>query len=222
MTTTLDELGVHHGTDKSTLDHGYTLFYDKLFGPLRHEPVQLLELGVYAGASLGMWNDYFTNPDSDIIGIDCGILDDLPAFGPRVRAYRSDQTEIPLQLQGNISFDIIIDDASHISSKTIASFITWWPKLKRGGIYVVEDIVTSYYIDSVESSANPEKPVRNPYGRTAMQWFRRLADQVNMGDIPSRYHVGDYDLASITFRPNMVIVEKAKCASMWRHSPRRR
>jgi 8-demethyl-8-(2-methoxy-alpha-L-rhamnosyl)tetracenomycin-C 3'-O-methyltransferase len=211
MMPTLDELALKHGTDKASDGHGYTAVYEKLFGHLRDEPVKLLELGVYQGASLGTWNEYFTNPDSDIIGVDENILRvSGEVLGPRCCVYRSDQTEIPLQLQGNISFDIIIDDASHISSKTIASFITWWPKLKRGGIYVVEDIVTSYYIDSAESSANPEKPVSNPYRRTAMQWFRRLADQVNMGDIPSRYHVGDYNLASITFRPNMVIVEKAK------------
>lgn len=208
--TTLDELGVKFRTDKSSIDHGYLDFYETLFAHRRHDPIQLLELGVYAGASLQMWDEYFTHPEGHIIGIDCGILDDLPALGPRVRAYRSDQTKIPLAMSlGGVAFDIIIDDASHLSSKTIGSFLTWWPLLKPGGTYIVEDVSTSYYFAPPEGSTDPDRRPRNQYGYTAMQWFKRLADHVNFWAYPPAGLLGDFAVASITFRPNLVIVEKA-------------
>jgi len=37
-------------------------------------------------------------------------------------------------------FDIIIDDASHISPLSIRSFEILFKLLKRGGIYVIEDL----------------------------------------------------------------------------------
>ena len=40
------------------------------------------------------------------------------------------------------SYDIIIDDALHKSKVQINNLKLLWPKLKSGGIYVVEDLVT--------------------------------------------------------------------------------
>jgi len=208
---TLDELGLKHQTDKSSSEHNYTWIYDRLFTSIREEPVELLELGVWEGASIAMWEEYFTHPDARIVGID-----HVPRYHPaglssRVQLVHSDQAEIPVELQ-DATFDVIIDDASHISSKTIASFLTWWPRLKQHGFYIVEDLMTSYYTDNpVEANPDPEGQVPNVYGRTAMQWFKRMADQVNGWMIPAQYSVGAFDdLAAISFHPNMVIVTKAK------------
>lgn len=207
LSLTLDELAIKYGTDKATTDHGYTKVYEQLFGHLRDEPVQLAELGVYAGASLQMWDDYFTNSDSDIIGVDCGIIDDLPKFGPRVRVYQGDQTEVPEQVR-DLLFDIIVDDASHQSSKTITSFIRWWSYLKPGGLYIVEDITTSYYLGP-EGCPNPDHSPHNLYRMTAMQWFKSMADLVNAWAYPSQFQpIGRFEIAAVAFRPNLVIVEK--------------
>ena len=42
---------------------------------------------------------------------------------------------------------VIIDDGSHINEHAITSFRTLFPYLADGGIYVIEDINTSYYPD---------------------------------------------------------------------------
>jgi|SRR6516164_3069099 8-demethyl-8-(2-methoxy-alpha-L-rhamnosyl)tetracenomycin-C 3'-O-methyltransferase len=206
---TLDELGLQHGTDKSSSEHNYTWIYDRLFTPWRDQPISLLELGIWKGASLAMWDEYFTHPGAQIHGIDRAITYDSLRFSDRVCTHVCDQAEIPPGLQ-DATFDVIIDDASHLSSKTITSFINWWSRLKMHGFYIVEDLMTSYYADNpVEADPNPEAQVPNVYGRTAMQWFKRMADQVNAWMIPQDYSVGAYDdIAAVSFHPNMVIVTK--------------
>ncbi len=41
-------------------------------------------------------------------------------------------------------FDIGIDDGSHIWCHQILAFERLWPAIKRGGLYVIEDVLTSY------------------------------------------------------------------------------
>lgn len=83
----IDELAIKHGTDKSSLDHNYTQFYQKYFDKYISNPKKILELGIYttttpplintSGASLKTWAEYF--PESMIYGldlIDYSILDE--------------------------------------------------------------------------------------------------------------------------------------------------
>jgi hypothetical protein len=63
---TLDELGIRYGTDKASRghpvrNHGYLGFYERFLTPLRHEPLRILEIGVWRGQSLMMWAEYFQN-----------------------------------------------------------------------------------------------------------------------------------------------------------------
>ena len=36
--------------------------------------------------------------------------------------------------------DIVIDDADHMVSTQVANFEVWWPRLRTGGLYIIEDI----------------------------------------------------------------------------------
>ncbi len=45
-----------------------------------------------------------------------------------------------IQSQGDLKFDIIIDDGSHADSDQWKSLGNFFPYLKEGGIYVIEDI----------------------------------------------------------------------------------
>lgn len=75
---TIDELAIKNNTDKSSLDHNYTRYYQIYFDKYVKDPKKILELGIYslshppridsAGASLKTWSDYF--PTADIIGLD--------------------------------------------------------------------------------------------------------------------------------------------------------
>jgi hypothetical protein len=230
MEPTLNDLAFKYGTDKSSAFHGYCQIYDQLLTPLRHEPVKLLELGVANGASIRMWDEYFDHPEAIIAGIDkdLGTKEILGNHGyaggyqplnqrygppvPGVVTYLGDQAKVPHGLKGWVP-DIIIDDASHLSTKTIASFHTWFPILKSGGIYVVEDVATSYdvtYWDESETSSDPDVPPRMG-SQTTMQFLRRLADQVHAyawaRTLRDEYLL-DFEVAAICFYPNLVVVSK--------------
>lgn len=186
---TLDELALKFGTDKGSTGHNYCPIYERLFEAQRHEPVKLLELGVWKGASLQMWAEYFDNPDSDICGIDMLSSPFETDVDPRIRVYKGDQTETPAALEGWCP-EVVIDDAAHLSPKIIESFALWFPKIEPGGLYIVEDISATYY---QKQSA-------------AMMWFQKMTDQVHDWKLPNYERV--FDIESITFRPDLVIVKK--------------
>jgi hypothetical protein len=139
----LHEIARRYPTDKG--ENGYLPAYEERFSSLRHAPVALLELGVLKGASLLMWQDYFT------LGV--SGLDRKPADvrGERIKVYQGDQQDkavLDRIASERGPFDIIIDDAAHIGTIARESFWHLFRNhLKPGGLYVVEDWGTGYWRD---------------------------------------------------------------------------
>lgn len=139
----LDDLAVRHGTDKAKRKYGghsYTIVYSMLFHAMRNSVQNVTELGTYKGSSLKMWNDYF--PKARIWGVDAYNLvsDVLP---PRITTLTLSCLDPPAVAALNLaplSMDIIIDDATHMSATNQGALELWWPMLKVGGYYVIEDI----------------------------------------------------------------------------------
>ena len=184
----LDELAVKYVTDKAHWGHDYCRrVYQRLFDPLREAPIELLELGVQTGGSLRLWSDFF-HPTSRIVGIDRDPTEVVGELPSNVEVYAADQSEMPGGLHG-WSPDVVIDDASHVSSKTVGSFKTWWPNLKPGGIYVVEDLHTSYL-----EGFNSDGEV------SAMNFLKSLADGL--------YVPGGSDVESVQFFFDITVVRK--------------
>lgn len=76
------------------------------------------------------------------------IFDKSPLTRPRMRTVQCDQSDhasLTEVARGIGELDVIIDDGSHVSEDTITSFRTLFPLLKPGGVYVVEDVQTSYW-----------------------------------------------------------------------------
>lgn len=152
----LDVIGLRHQTDKSSAHHNFLVFYERFFRDLREVPgLRLLEIGVYAGASIRTWEEYF--PTASIVGAD---------VNPDALQYASARTTIEIADQSNIAdlirlatthgpFDILLDDGSHQWDHQITTFRTLYPFLKPGGYYVMEDIDTSYgsYVEGYRSPA---------------------------------------------------------------------
>jgi hypothetical protein len=143
-TSTLDDIGLRCGTDKASSHHNYLEFYETFFAPLRYKELSLLEIGVYNGASLKTWEQYF--PNTNIIGVD---------IAPTAKRYEMERIKIELADQSNVEeltsvaikhgpFDVIIEDGSHIWDHQITSLRTLFPFLKNGGLYIVEDLQTNY------------------------------------------------------------------------------
>lgn len=136
----LDQIAIKYGTDKSSKAHNYTRWYEEVFGHLRNESISLLEIGIQNGFSLKMWEEYFTK--ANIVGID--IVDCSHMNTERVLTLRGNQTDRGF-MESLGEFDIIIDDGSHQSIDMKISFEIMFPRLKKGGIYVIEDLHCCYW-----------------------------------------------------------------------------
>ena len=140
--TELCALSEKYGTDKrpEPKGHGYTHFYDSLFGYRRNSIKKVLEIGIDVGASLRMWEEYFPNAIIYAIDADPARL----IHDGRIRSYQCDQSNVEAlrdtaQLIGG-DFDFIVDDGSHVSGHQVVSAMELMPLLKPSGVYVIEDV----------------------------------------------------------------------------------
>jgi hypothetical protein len=106
------------------------------------------------------------------------LHDKVVDLGPRVSIVRGDQSnhddlaQVVSVLGGPP--DIVIDDGSHLADHAIASFSYLFPLMPSGGIYVVEDLQTSY-------SENWGGAIPSP-DNTAVGLARDLVDAVQVQD----------------------------------------
>ena len=146
----LDELARRFGTDKSSqkagplAPKGYTRLYARYFAHLRHRPLNIMEIGIYGGASLKLWEAYF--PNARIFGLDIGEPCRLFETA-RTRVFIGDQADRAF-LRNTMKeigrpLDIIIDDGGHKMHQHRASLEELFPHLSPGGIYVIEDLSTA-------------------------------------------------------------------------------
>jgi len=134
----------HHSRKHSD----YFEVYDKHFGPLRDRPLRVLEIGVQYGGSVEMWANYF--PNAHIMGIDVDPLCAMHAR-KRISIKIGDQAD-PSFLSQFTGYDIIIDDGGHTMNQQQTSFDVLFPLLNPGGLYVVEDLHTSYWPEFLDKS----------------------------------------------------------------------
>ena len=158
---TLDEIGRSQNTDKASLfrdprdsqtktGNDYLRHYDRELTSLRAEPLLLVELGIgygaEAGNSLRMWDEYFTHRHAQIVGVDIESVHKAMA-GDRISIEIGDcgSVEFLEQLAAAYpSADVIVDDASHYWTHQVTAFNTLFRALKPGGLYIVEDMGTSF------------------------------------------------------------------------------
>lgn len=166
----LDALGLKHGTDKASSGMGYLERYEQYLAPIRNNHVTVLEIGVYNGASLGLWSEYFSNNKTRIYGLD--VMDKAQYDSKRVKTVIGSQSSRPdlRRLVKRVPhFDLIIDDGGHTMKQQQVSlgFLFWY--LAPGGLYVIEDLVTS--------SRDYEPKAYNPTStrNTTAELVRKLA-----------------------------------------------
>ena len=73
--------------------------------------------------------------------------------------------------------DIVIDDGSHVNEHVLTSFKVLFPLLKNGGVYVVEDVQTTYD----DGYGGDSQDLNNP--STTMNFFKSRTDCVNYEEI---------------------------------------
>jgi predicted O-methyltransferase YrrM len=138
---TADGADPGHGDKQSV--HSYIPHYEHLFAPYR-ERGSILEIGLALGKSLAMWCDWF-GPEARIFGVDISIVFSID--DPRVTLIEADATnkdDLTNETFGKFwqeTFDIIIDDGSHMQADQEAAFRLLAPRVRPGGLYIIEDIL---------------------------------------------------------------------------------
>lgn len=136
---TLDQIGVKHSCDKSSLHHNYLGLYELLFQNFDLLlDVRILEVGVQFGLSLKTWMDYFPYPlITGIDSVDNGVAID------RVNIIIADAyKESTLLMLNGREFDLIIDDGSHDPTHQLFFVQNYYKLLSENGLLIVEDVPT--------------------------------------------------------------------------------
>ncbi len=131
--------------------------YDELMAPYRHgfplpeggsRPLRFLEIGVSEGGSQHVWRSYLGS-SAVIFGVDIDPTC-LELASPEVSEVRIGSQADPDFLRAVVAemggIDVVVDDGSHIAEHQRASFETLWPLLSVGGLYIVEDVHTAYWV----------------------------------------------------------------------------
>jgi hypothetical protein len=203
-------LATIYGSDKWNF-HWYAQHYEQCLASIRRKRLNLLEIGIggYAdpkagGSSLRMWRAYL--PHAHIYGID--LYDKTAHNERRITTFAGSQIDTAFldSVVAKIGkIDLIVDDGSHINAHVIATFHHLFPYLADGGLYMVEDVETSYW------PPNGNLTDRND-PLTSMGFFKSLVDGLNYEEFRNVYEPTYYDrnIMSIFFYHNLVIIKKSK------------
>jgi len=166
---------IHHRKSGKLSDkwESYLRYYDALFLPRQDRDISLLEIGVQNGGSLETWAEYFANAKK-IVGCDvdprCGSLTyDDERISVVIGDVREAATFQKIQSLSQ-TFDIIIDDGSHMPKDIIKAFVDYFPIVKPGGTFIIEDCCTLYW-DQYDGGLLSET---TPYAL-----FKKLIDVLN-------------------------------------------
>ena len=124
----------------------YFEIYERYFKRFRNKEVHFLEIGVAHGGSLQMWKNYF-GEKATIYGVD---------VNPHCKKFEENQVKVFIGDQANREFwnkfkkevpkiDIVLDDGGHTMVQQINTFEEIFGHISVNGIYMVEDVCTSYW-----------------------------------------------------------------------------
>ena len=156
----LDELFYFYGSDKAnfftnreTVSHGFSKYYEKHFSKLKNKKINILEIGSYSGASAAALVKYF--PNAKVYCFDINISNfkykskNIFVFGldinnkvtvDKILARIFDKEEFN-------KFDIIIDDGSHNLKDMLVSLKFFYRYLKNNRYFIVEDFKFPNYFN---------------------------------------------------------------------------
>ena len=174
--------------------------YHRHLHRFRSRGAAVLEIGVYSGGSLHMWQDYF-GATAKIFGVDVEPACTVYA-GPNVNIFIGDQADRDFWgtfRQQVPTLDVVIDDGGHLFRQQAVTLEEILPHLQPGGVYICEDIhgennAFAAYVSGLTRALNTgemQNDLVNPERRlfsAATAW--------------------QSEIASITHYPMMVVIEK--------------
>lgn len=123
--------------------------YHTLFRDIQNESLNILEIGIgpdnkEGKSSLYVWRDFFTN--AHIVGVDID-QNVLLSNDERIQSHLCDSTVSNdvsdlIEKIGIGKFDIIVDDGSQRDMDRVKTLKNFYPYLKQGGIYIIQNILS--------------------------------------------------------------------------------
>jgi hypothetical protein len=183
----------------------YFEIYERHFSRYRNQEVVILEIGVSHGGSLQMWKYYF-GEKAKIFGID---------INPRCKALEEENIQIFIGSQSDRQFlkevkeqmpplDILIDDGGHMMNQQIVSYEELFPHIKEDGVYLCEDLHTSYFLDF--GGGHKRR-------RSFIEYSKNFIDYLNAWHSEQKsLRVNDFtkSVDSITYYDSVIVIEKRR------------
>ena len=197
------ELGKQY---KSTKDWaGFLEIYSNYFKDYKDKEINILEIGIDKGESLKIWRKYFTR--AKICGIDIIDIKFQIEGVDLIKANQTDEKALKEICDKYKGFDIIIDDGGHYSKQIVISLNFLFDYLKDNGLYIVEDLQTSYFPRFGGSRLNLKKKT------TSMNYLKSMADSINYEHNNKPFFKSkkfDGMVKYIHFYQNVAILKKGK------------
>ncbi len=184
--------------------HHYFEIYHRHFQRFRGRSPVVVEIGVFHGGSLQMWREYF-GAGARIVGID---------IDPRCRQFEDEATTVLIGDQSDRRFlaevrervphiDILIDDGGHTMVQQIATFEELYPHVRPEGVYLCEDIHTSFWPEYVGGYRREGTFLE--YGKALVDrlygWYSPEPDRL----APDRFTLSTY---ALHFYDSVLVIEK--------------
>ena len=177
----------------------YFDLYDSILRYFKAKPIRLLEIGIFKGESVKMWQACF--PKAEITGLD---------IDPKCKKYRSKRINIIIGDQLDVqlikslgSFDIIIDDGGHLPAQVMGSFDILYPQLSAGGWYILEDMHGAYNSTVVASDRLGAHVKRNNGKDGKADFFKEI-----LGCAVVPHMLGEYPISEMRCLNNIVAIKK--------------
>ena len=156
-------------TDKDTT-HSYIPTYETKFAS-RRDAKCIMEIGVYNGGSIKLWESFFTN--ARVYGLDITMNANKLTFSDRVQLLQGDAYSSSLVHQVPNEIDIAIDDGPH-TLESMKSFLQQYlPKLARNGILIIEDVQNITWMEQLRE--------------VVPECFKKHIEIVDLRNIKGRY-----------------------------------
>ncbi len=167
--------------------------YDEKLKKYIDKDIKFLEIGVQDGSSIKKWREM--SDKWDVWGMD----HDHKCIGHQIVI--GDQLNKDLLTQFE-EFDVIIDDGGHTMKQQIETFEALFPRLNKGGLYVIEDLHTSYW------------PEFDDYPVSTMNYLKNLIDGIHADEANVDFRLGNrpkvkpIGITAMEFYPSIVFIWK--------------